>query len=109
MPGFYSSPFVFVTSLYLALPAQAHATAGSNQTRTSGSRQSRLRSFGVRRLAAAFPQDSLLAGLSAPTSASKLAEKNGGKPPHSKAALGLPLRSYSPAALTLPWHGLSVS
>jgi hypothetical protein len=29
----------------------------------------------VRRLAAAFPQASLLAGLSAPTSASKLAEK----------------------------------
>jgi len=53
----------------------------------------------VRRLAAVFPQASLLAGLSAPTSASKLAEKSGGKPPHSKAALGRPLRSYSPATL----------
>jgi len=44
------------------------------ELKTTESRQSRLRSFEVRRLAAAFPQASLLAGLSAPTSASKLAE-----------------------------------
>jgi len=66
----YSKRIPGLTAQFLAFPRAYQVRLVHHEW----SRQSRLPSFGVRRLAAAFPQASLLAGLSAPTSASKLAE-----------------------------------
>ena len=55
-------------------PLAADPTGSRQSRKTVRYKRTTQHSFGVRRLAAAFPPASLLAGPSAPTSASKLAE-----------------------------------